>query len=242
MMRRFYARPGAVEGDRVILRDREAHHLAVVLRMHAGDQVVVVGEAGREHVVELTAVGPMEVLGRVVQTRSGAMPTVELTLVQAVPKGPRMDDVIRMGTELGIHRFIPVHSRRAVAEGRGRTTRWRRIAVAASKQSRRGHVPVVDDPVLLADALAEVAASDLLLILWEGERTRTIGQVLKEAVAPHRVALVVGPEGGFEPAEVEQARSRGAHPVTLGPLVLRTETAGVVAAAMVLYELTLRRA
>lgn len=240
-MRRFFAAEGAVQGGRITLRDREAHHLAVVLRLKPGEQVVVVDGSGREHVVRLTSVDPHEAAGEVVETRTGVAVPIDVILVQGVPKGAKMDDVIRMGTELGVREFIPVLTKRAVAEGRGRTDRWRRIAVEAAKQSRRANVPDIEDPVPFATALERLSDADLVLLLWEGERTRTLAQALREGAAPRRVALLVGPEGGFDEVEVAQAVGRGAVPVSLGPLILRTETAGMAAVAMVLYELTLRR-
>lgn len=238
-MRRFFAAEGPRAG-RIILRGREARHLAVVLRLRAGESVIAVDAAGREHVIRLTAVTPGEAQGEVVESRPGTPPAVEMTVVQGVPKGAKMDDIIRIGTELGVHRFVPALTQRSVAEGRGRVERWRRIAVEAAKQSRRAGIPEVVDPLPFAGALDLVSDHDLLLFLWEGERSRTIGEVLRGA-APRRVALVIGPEGGFEEGEVEEAGRRGATSVSLGPLILRTESAGLAAVAMVLYELTLRR-
>ena len=240
-MRRFFAAEGAVQGGRITLRDHEAHHLAVVLRLKPGEQVVVVDGSGREHVVRLTLVDPHEAQGEVVETRAGVTVPIDVILVQGVPKGAKMDDVIRMGTELGVREFIPVLTKRAVAESRGRADRWRRIAVEAAKQSRRADVPAVLDPVAFPAALGRLADADLVLLLWEGERSRTLAEALREARAPRRVALLVGPEGGFDDSEVAEAVGRGAVPVSLGPLILRTETAGMAAVAMVLYELTLRR-
>lgn len=239
-MRRFVVAPEAVVGDDVVLRGREARHAALVVRTQVGDRVIVLDGSGVERVTELTAVGPDEVRGRIVETRQGAGRGVELVLVQGVPKGAKMDDVVRMGTELGVATFIPVRTRRTVAEARGRAERWRRIAQESAKQSRRADLPAVLDPVALPEALGLVASCDLILVLWEGERTRTIAGALREAGRPRRVALLVGPEGGLDEEEVRLAAEHGGVPVTLGPLVLRTETAGVVALAMVLYELDLR--
>ena len=240
-MRRFFATEGAIDGGRITLRDREAHHLAVVLRLKPPEQVIVVDGSGREHVVRLTTVDPREVQGEIVETRPGVGSPIDLILVQGVAKGAKMDDVVRMGTELGVRAFIPVLTKRAVAEGRGRAARWRRIAVEAAKQSRRADVPDVEDPLPFPAALDLLSDAGLVLLLWEGERARTLAQALQEAAAPRRVALLVGPEGGFDEAEVAEAVARGAVPVSLGPLILRTETAGMAAVAMVLYELTLRR-
>lgn len=195
-----------------------------------------------EHIVELAQVASDEVTARVVERRPGIRPGIGLTLVQGVPKGAKMDAIIRMGTELGVTEFVPVHSRRTVAEAKHRAARWRRIAVEASKQSRRADVPEVYDPVPFDLALGHLAGHDLILLLWEGERMRSLADALTDARSPQRVAVVIGPEGGLDHAEVEAATRRGAIPVSLGPLILRTETAGLVAVSMVLYEIVLRGA
>jgi 16S rRNA (uracil1498-N3)-methyltransferase len=202
--------------------------------------VVVIDGTGVERIVALTVVTPTEVTGQVVDTRETPEPTLRLALLQGVPKGAKMDDVVRMGTELGVSEFFPFLSARTVAQGRGRTERWQRIAVESAKQSRRRDVPVVHEPALLSDALAHIAGYHRIIILWEEAQERTLAAVLASAAIPSSVAIIVGPEGGLSAHEVDAAVARGAVPVTLGPLILRTETAGVVALAMVRYELTLR--
>lgn len=239
-LRRFVVAPDAITADTVVLRSGEAHHAAVVLRLQPGERVVVVDGSGLERVVELTSVSPEETTGRVLETRRGMPRPVELLLLQGVPRAAKMDDIVRMGTELGAAEIIPVLTRRTVAEGRGRAARWRRIAAAAAKQSRRADVPVVPDPAPLVEALDRLPADTLVLVLWEGERTHTIASALRREPRPGRVAVLVGPEGGLNEDEVRRAAEGGGVPVTLGPLVLRTETAGVAALAMVLYEFGLR--
>ncbi len=218
----------------------QSRHMATVLRLRPGERVLVFDGTGVEHVAELETVTAERVAARVVETLQSVQPTLHLALLQAVPKGTKMDDVVRMGTELGVTEFIPFISARTVAAGRGRVARWLRIAVEAAKQCRRSDVPVVHAPMPLGQALDHVTGYDLVLLLWEGEQTRTIAQALVARGQVARVAVVIGPEGGFAPEEVAEATTRGAVPVTVGALILRTETAGVVALAMVLYELMLR--
>lgn len=223
-----------------MLRNSQARHVSVVLRLQRGERVLVFDGSGREFEVELESVGPEEVTGRIVATREGRPPSLHLALLQGVPKGSKMDDVIRMGAEVGVAEFVPFLSARTVAEGRRRASRWRRIAVEAAKQCRRSDIPLVHDPVPFDAALEQVAGYGLVVVLWEGERSRSLAEALAGAGRPSRVATVVGPEGGLEADEVERAIARGAVPVTLGPLILRTETAGIVALSMILYELSLK--
>lgn len=214
--------------------------MAIVLRLHPGDRVQVFDGVGREYEVELESVRAEEVTGKIVRASEGRRPALHLSLLQGVPKGAKMDDVIRMGTEIGVAEFIPFLSERTVAEGRQRVERWRRIAIEAAKQSRRSDVPVVHEVASFESALDQVSAYDRVLVLWEGEQSRSIADVLNDAGRTSRVAVVIGPEGGLDAREVDAATKRGALPVTLGPLILRTETAGIVALSMVLYELTRR--
>jgi len=220
----------------------QARHVATVLRLRPGERVVVFDGTGTEYTTELKLVTPTRVRADILERHPGTQPLLRLALLQGIPKGAKMDDVIRMGTELGVAEFIPFLSARTVPQGRSRAARWQRIAAESAALCRRSDVPAVHEPVVLDKALERVAGSDLVLVLWEGERTRTIAQVLTAAAHPRRIAVIVGPEGGLAPAEVEGAVARGAVPVTVGPLILRTETAGVAALAMVVYELTLRRA
>ena len=240
MTHRFLVPPGVLQGERVVLPPAESRHAAKVLRLRPGQHVVVFDGRGEEAEVELTAVSPRAVAGRVVARQGGVRPPVVITLVQGVPKGSKMDAIVRMGTEVGVARFVPVLTQRAVARpAAARVERWRRIAAAAAKQSGRSTVPRVDTPRPLEELWPELAGS-LILLPWEGERSRSLGAVLREHAGASAVTICIGPEGGWTEMEVRTAVTHGAHPVTLGPLVMRTETAGLVAAAMVLYELTMR--
>ncbi|MGH2349599.1 MAG: RsmE family RNA methyltransferase [bacterium] len=241
MMHRFLVDPRAVVGKRVTVRGPDAHHLAAVLRLRPGDQFVALDGSGLEHTVRLTAVTETEAAGEILETREGVTLPLRVTLVQGVPKGTKMDLVIRMGTELGIAEFVPARAARSVAGAAHRAERWRRIAQEAAKQSRRADVPRVHDPAPFADAVGRVSGTELMVVLWEGERSRNLADVLRDRRTPAEAALIVGPEGGFEREEVEQSVASGAVPATLGPLILRTETAGIAAAAMLFYEFGLRR-
>lgn len=240
-MRRFVVPPAAIAGDRVTVTGTEAHHIATVLRLRPGDRVTVIDGSGTEYVVELERVSPEAVTAHIIDRGSGMPPLFRLTLLQSVPRGAKMDAIIRMGTELGIAEFVPVLAARSVPTAGGRAERWRRIALEAAKQSRRPDVPLVRDPIPFADGVRIASAAQITIVLWEGEQRQSLADVLKGRPTPETAALIVGPEGGFEPAEVEAAVAAGAIPASLGPLILRTETAGIAAAAMLFYEFGLRR-
>jgi 16S rRNA (uracil1498-N3)-methyltransferase len=237
--RRFFAAADALEREHVVFAPREAHHIARVLRLRPGTRVVAF-DGAREVDVEIERVDP-DVVARRIGTPSVSRRPIEIALMQGVARGPRMDLVMRMATEIGISAIHPVLTSRAVVEpGPGRLERWRRIALESAKQCGRPDVPDVRPPLSLADALASLDPVDLLVVPWE-EETRPLGAVIAGASFA-TAAILIGPEGGLSLGEVELARRVGGETVSLGPLILRTETAGLVAAAMLLYERLLRPA
>ncbi|MDR5694994.1 MAG: RsmE family RNA methyltransferase [Armatimonadota bacterium] len=244
-MRRFFVRPEHVRGEELLLVGEEARHAFEVLRLGPGAKALAFDGAGREYVFEVTSASSKALAGRILEVREGkGILPLSLTLVQGVPKGRKMDLIVRMGTEAGIDTFIPVVTRRTVVrfeeKASSKVLRWQRIAREAAKQSQRTTVPSVLSVCTLEEALWQVDSSDLILMPWEGERQRTLGEVLARNRQARQVVILIGPEGGFEPGEVREAVTHGAVTVSLGPLVYRTETAGVVTAAMVIYELVLR--
>jgi len=245
-LHRFFVPCDVFSGDEVRLEGDLAHRLSRVLRLEAGAAVVLLDGSGLEHETRLDAVGPRRVAGTVVSRRPGrAEPRVRLVLYQSLVKGERFDWVLEKGTELGVAAFVPLLSRRNVvraAPGRpGRSERWRRVVREAAEQCGRCVLPEILPAEGLKEALSE--AADLRLLLWEGEEALGLAAALRrarpalEAVERPAVAVLIGPEGGFAAEEVALAREAGAQVVSLGRRILRSETAGIVAAAAVLYEL-----
>ncbi|HLL74172.1 MAG TPA: 16S rRNA (uracil(1498)-N(3))-methyltransferase [Pyrinomonadaceae bacterium] len=256
--RRFYAHPTSftLDRSRVTLAREESAHLVNVLRLRAGAEVYVFDGAGREYVCTVAASDGrrgtarevvLDVQGEVGPARPESR--LDLTLAAALLKGEKFDTVVQKATELGAARVVPVLTERGEVRwpGRGdetesaaalkRVARWERIAVEAAKQSGRARVPSVRAPIHLTTLLSEVA-HDL-----DGVEERRVfftergGRGLVETVnewpaVPSRVTAVVGPEGGWEDGEIEQAVQAGWCAVTLGGRVLRADTAAVVAAAM----------
>lgn len=235
-MSRFYIRPDAVDGDRVTFDAEEAHHLVRVLRAQPGSLVQAVDGQGNEFTVRLTGLGGRAADGLIVARAVRATESpIELTLAQGLPKGEKLEGIIRMATELGVARVAPLLCARSIARAGAsrpseRLDRWQRIAREAAKQSGRGIVPEVRAPMTLGEWLAETRGSGLIVCLWEGERL-PLDDVLPPEPPP-RVALVVGPEGGLAPEEVERLREADALVAGLGPRILRTETAGPVGLAL----------
>ena len=232
----FHIRPESVRGNRVTFDAEETHHLAHVLRLEPGAIVKTLDGRGHEITVRLTRVGGQAAEGDIVSCSVPARESpLALTLAQGIPKGSKLELIIRMATELGVALVIPLLLERTIArpdptEPSHRVLRWRRIAKEAAKQSGRAVIPEVRAPLTLDQWLAEPRAPGLFLCLWEGERT-PLAAVLPGA-PPARATVLVGPEGGLSPAEVGRLRSAGALVAGLGPRTLRTETAGPVALAL----------
>jgi len=252
-MRRLIVRPGAAEGDRIYITDREdISYLSVVLRMKKGDPLLVSDGSGRvwETYIDVVSRDRIE-LGIAAERPVAGEDKTRVTLYQGLPKGSKMEDVVRKATELGAFRIVPFGAARAIPGPKdisaAKLERWRRVAKEASKQSRRILTPEVSGVLGFEEAAASLAGAgfDLALALYELEEGRTLKQALKELKArapdgggnPLNIAVFIGPEGGFETAEIERLACEGAAPVTIGDTILRTETAGPAAVAMILYEL-----
>lgn len=237
-MHRFFVAPDRLTETAVTFPAALAHQVRTVLRLPPGDEVVVLDNTGQEYTVTLVDVTREQVTGQITGKRpSPGEPAVQLTLYAALLKRDNFEWVLQKGTEIGITRFIPLLTRRTVvtAVSPAKQERWQRILIEAAEQSRRGRVPTLAPPLPLTTALSTLT-TDLALIPWE-EMT---GYDLRAALSgqhPRSVALFIGPEGGFDPAEVAQATAQGVIPVTLGPRILRAETAVLVASALIIHEL-----
>ncbi len=229
-MRRFAIAPERVIDGRVTFDAVETRHLARVLRLGPGDTVVASDGTGRDYTVRLEAVRPRASGVVVAVVDEAAESPLAITLIQGIPKGDKLEAIVRVATELGVARIVPAITARTVvrlAERQipARHARWERVAREAAKQCGRRVVPEVGAPTTLARALEQEADVDLALCLWERE-TAPLNDALAQARAPRRIALLVGPEGGLERGEVDAARARGWRVVGLGARTLRTETAG----------------
>lgn len=233
-LHRFFLDPSAVGGAEVQFPPAISHQMSRVLRLEVGDRVIVLDGSGREWTVRLDRVRGV---ARGIVEREGenaAEPSVTVVLYQGMVKGSKFETIVQKCTEIGVSRFVPVLTERSVASeiNPKRYDRFEVIAREAAEQSGRGKVPVVGPPVDFHDAVRRAAGAGAAFLLWEEERTARLRHVTEIAAAP--IALFVGPEGGFTAAEAQEARGMGVHIVTLGPRILRAETAAIVGSALLL--------
>jgi 16S rRNA (uracil1498-N3)-methyltransferase len=235
-MRRFTLAPERLAGGRVTFDAGESRHLSRVLRLRPGDLVVATDGAGRDYTVRLESVGETAT-GTVLAEAAGVPASpLAITLVQGVPKGDKMEAIVRAATELGVARVRPALCERTIVRleagrWRERARRWQRVAREAAKQSGRAVIPEVEAPRPLGEWLAAGEPADLGLCLWEGGGA-PLGGLLRDVAAPRSALVVVGPEGGLAQAETDAARARGLTVVSLGPRILRSETAGPAVVAI----------
>ncbi|MBP6015781.1 MAG: 16S rRNA (uracil(1498)-N(3))-methyltransferase [Candidatus Promineofilum sp.] len=242
-MHRFFVSPEQIVHRVVRFDDDQARQMRRVLRLRPGDRVLALDGLGRQYEVTLSEVSHAGAMGDAAPaTEATGEPAVRVTLYQSLLRREKFEWVLQKGTEIGVAAFVPVITRRSLVRDVEDVTpeklnRWRRIIKEAAEQSGRGRLPSLSVPLGFAATEPGVRAAGITLIAWEGEFRRLIRGVLggREAVAD--VTLFIGPEGGYEPDEIRAAESWGAVPVSLGRRILRTETAAVVGAALVLHEL-----
>jgi 16S rRNA (uracil1498-N3)-methyltransferase len=238
--RRFFVDPKLLRTKNVTLTGDLAHRLAKVLRYKRGDTIILAGDGDTDYAVHLSSVSSSAVTGMITTEQPAPRePTVEVVLYQSLIRANRFDWVLEKGTEIGVSSFVPVIATRVqlqLEEGAARAERWHRLIVEAAEQCGRGKLPQISAPVSFEEAVAK--APGLKLMPWEDEREQRLGAYLRALEEkPRTVSVFIGPEGGYEPAEVALARKAGATLVTLGQQVMRAETAAILATGIVLHEL-----
>ena len=243
-MRRFYLPPPECRSEHLVLTGSEAHHAADVLRLKPGDEVAVLDGAGGELSCRVETVTRKRVELTVQSRISEPPPPWRITLVQAIPKGKMFEAIIQKATELGVWRIVPLLSRRVTTHLEGecvehKAEKWRQTAVEAIKQCDQRWLPQVDPPMTLPALLARQDKFDLTLVASLQDDRRHLRAYFPAGVPrPKALCLWIGPEGDFAPEEMEAIKASGALPITLGPLVLRSETAALCALSVINYELS----
>lgn len=248
-MSRFYLPPEQCRSETLTLTGAEAHHAVDVLRVREGERAAVLDGVGRELTCRVAVVERKQVRLHVEQTAVTPPPACRVTLVQAVPKGKIFDGIIQKATELGAWGIIPLLSERVATHLEGESSvakaaKWRQTAIEAIKQCGQRWLPEVVEPQMLPSTLgmAGGAAFDLTLVGALQGHARHPREYFadfekRRQRRPASVCVWIGPEGDFSPAELDAIRNSGALPISLGPLVLRSETAAIYALSVVNYEM-----
>jgi 16S rRNA (uracil1498-N3)-methyltransferase len=237
---RVFVLPGeAQDGGAAELRGRDFHYLVRVLRLAVGERFQARDAGGALRACRIASIGADFVRLQLEPPEAEEPGGPAVALIQALPKGRKMDQIVRQVTEAGVAEIVPVFSRFSLSrldepgDRERRVERWRRIAREATQQSGGSRVPLISEPLPLEGALAAPAQEGELRLVFHQERLAAGSLHAALAGGPRRVTLLVGPEGGLAEEEVARARERGFQPITIGRRVWRTETAALFAAAVV---------
>lgn len=241
-MHHFFITPSQIQDGIIQADGADVNHIRNVLRMKQGEQAVFSDGTGMQYLSALESLDPVRF--RILDLfKEGRELPSRICLFQGIPKGDKMELVIQKATELGASDIFPVSTFRTVVKldakkAEKKTARWNEIAKASAKQCGRSRIPHVHGVQSFEEALSCAGELDVLLIPYErAEGMEDTRRAVEKILPGQSVGIFIGPEGGFEESEVEQAVSQGACAVTLGKRILRTETAGLVILSILLYHL-----
>lgn len=243
-MHKFFTPEKNFSGNMAIIEGEDVKHISKVLRLEKGTQVVINNCAGKEYIAIIKQMDKKQiVLDILEELNCNNESLIDIYLFQGMPKANKMDLIVQKGTELGIKEIIPVITERSLMKSEQneykKLDRWKKIALEACKQSKRTMIPEIKEPVEFKNMLERISGMDLILVPYEEETANGLKKVFSEIDRSgiKTVAIIIGPEGGFDFSEIKALKEIGAEIVTLGPRILRTETAGFVCASIVLYEI-----
>lgn len=232
-----------LENKTCIIEGEDVKHISKVLRCRIGEELEICDNDNNEYICEITNIDKSQVELNIVEVVDIERESdLKIKVYQGLPKGPKMEMILQKLTEVGVDEIILVQTKRTVVKVDDKKEdkkieRWERIIYEAAKQSKRGKIPKLRGVLSFKEALADMKENDFNIAPYENERTKSIKQAIK-GVDIKNIGIFVGPEGGFEDTEIKAIEEIGGQSVSLGPRILRTETASLVASSIVLYELS----
>jgi 16S rRNA (uracil1498-N3)-methyltransferase len=247
-MTRIFLAPEQLTSDEIVITGDNARHLAVVLRFEAGDSFEVLDGEGYKYRCAVKKTHKKEIVAEIINKEPCSVESpVAVTLGQGIARGEKMDLIIQKSIELGVQKIIPVMTERSQVRNTKKLDRWKKIASSAAEQSGRDRVPEILAPETLNDFLVTPPALPLSkgrkqdgvlkLIFYESYNEQNLKTILKAEKNIKHILLLIGPEGGFSDEEITCAIENGFIEVSLGPRILRTETAPITAISIIQYEL-----
>ncbi len=243
-MHHFFVEPSQIGTDTIVITGSDVNHIKNVLRMKLGEQLCIYDGAYHEYLCSIRQFGTEEILLSIIKkTEQTSELSSKLILFQGLPKGDKMELIVQKAVELGVYEIIPVSTKRAVVKlddkkKESKRKRWQAIAESAAKQSGRGMIPQIGSVMTLKEAFAYAEGFDKNLIPYELEQGMTkTKEVLSTLKSGMSIGIFIGPEGGFDEVEIEQAVEKNIQPVSLGKRILRTETAGLCILSVLMFQL-----
>lgn len=241
-MHRFFVEKEQIQEDTIEIIGTDVKHIKDVLRIKI-DEKIEIASGGTTFTCKIQTMDKNKVVARIIDNKQGTNEShINITLYQGLAKGSKMDLIIQKCTEVGVKEIFPIGSHRSVVKikdikkEQSKVERWNTIADEAAKQSKRDILPKVREILSFDEMILLLKGKENIIVPYEDERQESIRTGLKN-INGNDIHLIIGPEGGFEPEEIAKLKEIGAKIVTLGPRILRTETAGIVSATIILYEL-----
>ena len=232
-----------LEQNTCVIEGEDVKHISRVLRCRENDKLEVCDMDNNEYICKIKEINKDNILLDIIEkVNIKRESNLKVKLYQGMPKGTKMELILQKLTEIGVDEIVLVQTKRSVTKIDNKKEdkkieRWERIIYEAAKKSKRGKIPKLTGVLTFKEALADMQNNDLNICPYENERTISIKEAIKDSSA-NTIGIFVGPEGGFEEEEVEKIQEIDGKVVSLGPRILRTETASVVASSIVLYELS----
>ena len=246
-MRKFFVESNQIDGDEIKIIGEDVNHIRNVLRLEIGAYIKIGNkETTENYVCEISEISKDSIKCNILEkTKSIVEGNVELTIFQGLPKADKMELIIQKGTELGVSNFVPVELKRCIVKLSGKDEikkiyRWQKIAEMAAKQSGRDIIPKISNIQNIKNVCKLIPNYDIVLVAFENEENNSLKNELlkiKNTKDSFKIAVIIGPEGGLENNEVKEFEEAGAKVVTLGKRILRTETAPLNIASIIMYEL-----
>lgn len=247
-MPKFFVRDDQINDNKIYIVGEDVNHISNVLRMKVGDEFQVCNSDTTENYnVEIKSFEKEKIICSIInKMKSEAESDINLKIFQGIPKSDKMELIIQKSTELGIKELIPVDMERCVSKISGKDEkkkidRWQKISEVAAKQSGRDMIPKIHNVIKINDIVKVISDFDMMIVPYEKAEGYSFKDAIKEIKEYDKsninIGIVIGPEGGFEPSEVEQLREAGAKIVTLGKRILRTETVALAMSSVIMYEL-----
>ena len=242
-MHNFFVNSNQIENDTIYIIGGDAKHISQVLRMKKDENVFVCNkENGNRYLAKIFNIEKDKVICTIIQNEETTEPKIQITLFQGLPKSDKMELIIQKAVELGVYEITPVEMKNCIAKIKDedkKITRWQAISESASKQSKRTIIPKINKVEKIKNLKDKINDYDLVIFAYENEKNISLKNILNDYKNISKIAIVIGPEGGFDKEEAKELENSGAKGVSLGKTILRTETASIAMISMIMYEFEL---
>lgn len=243
-MQKFFVKEEQIKGNRIEITGTDVNHIVNVLRMRKEDTVQINNLSTSEnYIAEIIEYSNERIMCKIIEKIASKSETnIDIHIYQGLPKADKMELIIQKTTEIGVKKIIPVSMERCIVkldekDSIKKVERWQKISEVAAKQSKRDIIPQIENVIKISDLYEKIQEYDLFIVAYEEENIKTLKEVLKSNRGARKIGVLIGPEGGIDISEIQKLKENGAIIVTLGNRILRTETAPIVIASNIIYEL-----